>query len=165
MKFVIGIGNPGKEYEKTRHNVGFRVIDLLKKEEVRGVHLVKPLTYVNRTGQAVSHLALKYKLDPKDILIICDDVNLPFGKLRLRASGSAGGHKGLLSVIESLDSGDFPRLRIGVGRESLPKNLASFVLDRFSEEEEKALGSVLKQAAMVCETWAKEGFDAALTQL
>jgi PTH1 family peptidyl-tRNA hydrolase len=153
VKFIIGIGNPGKEYEKTRHNVGFRVIDLLKEHKVSGACLVKPQTYVNRTGEEVLRLTKKHALLSKDILIVCDDVNLPFGELRFRGAGSSGGHKGLVSVIEALGSQEFARLRIGVGHKSMPKDLTPFVLGAFSAEEEKQLEGILNQAVEKCKDW------------
>ena len=168
LKFIIGIGNPGKKYEKTRHNVGYRVVELLggkagwrKDGKLKALRaplgedavLVKPETFVNRTGEAVPA--------QKDVLLVCDDVNLAFGALRLRASGSAGGHHGLESVIEALRSEEFPRLRIGVRNERMPKDLTGFVLEEFGAQERKALPEILKKAALICETWAKSGFDAA----
>lgn len=165
MKCIVGIGNPGREYQKTRHNVGFRVIDALKKSATalkkEKVLLVKPSTYVNRTGEAVSQLFAKYKVAIPNILVVCDDVNLDFGKIRLRAKGSAGGHKGLLSVISAFGNEEFARLRIGVRTERMPKDLASFVLEPFSKIEEAALKNILEKAVAVCETWANEGIDAA----
>ena len=165
MKFIIGIGNPGKEYEKNRHNVGFRVIDLLKNEKMRGVHLSKPQTFVNRTGDEVLRLSNRYPLTSGDLLVVCDDVNLPLGKMRLRARGSSGGHKGLQSVIGVLNTEEFARLRVGVGAEVVPKDLAGFVLQDFSKTEEKVLSGVLKKAVTICETWAKEGLGAAMDRL
>ena len=162
MRFIVGIGNPGRKYEGTRHNVGFDVVDRLKKK-LRGsaVTLVKPGTFVNNTGEAVRELADKRRARPADILIVCDDVNLDFGKLRLRASGSAGGHHGLESVIEALGSKDFPRLRVGVRNEHMPKDLAGFVLEKFSAEEAKRLDAIVEKAAAVGESWAGGGFEAA----
>ena len=118
--------------------------------------LVKPDTFVNSTGHS---LAAMPKAD--DYLVISDDVNLEFGKLRLRASGSAGGHHGLESVIEVLNSENFPRLRMGVKNESMPKDLTGFVLEEFSGEEEKELDKILQKAAQVCGAWVQEGFPAA----
>ena len=135
MKFVIGVGNPDKIYDKTRHNVGFAIVDCLfgmitRKAEVL---LVKPRTYVNRTGDAVLSLLKKHpKSAPKDFMLVCDDVNLAFGKMRLRESGSSGGHHGLESVIQAFNSEDFTRLRFGVGHEKMPADLTGFVLEKFS---------------------------------
>ncbi len=134
MKLVIGLGNPGAQYEQTRHNVGFRIMDMLAakygwKWERRGramlasgmlgsekVVLIKPLTYMNNSGEAVGELVHWYKLHPEDILVIYDDLDLPTGKVRLRAKGSAGGHNGLESIIRHLHTNQFLRLRVGIGR-------------------------------------------------
>ena len=185
MKFIVGIGNPGGEYERTRHNVGFRVVDALKDrpgapyaaikwkndEEFKALvvpsantFLLKPLTYVNNSGATISAVLQKYGCANQDFLIVCDDVNLDFGKLRLRQSGSSGGHHGLEDIIDPL-SEDFPRLRVGIRNDRMPKDLASFVLQRFDPEEEKLLGKILEKAALVCETWANENFGAAMNQL
>lgn len=181
MKFIIGIGNPGKAYTKTRHNIGFEILDTIsggvkfKKDpklkalivllENKTLGLVKPETFVNLTGETASTILSRYKLEAKDILIVCDDVNLPFGKIRFRASGSAGGHNGLKSVIEKLGTNDFSRLRIGVGNEKMPKDLSKFVLEEFSKEEKKELPEVVKKAALVCESWALKGLEAAMTEV
>lgn len=134
MKLVIGLGNPGTQYEHTRHNVGFHVVDMLSANydwrwERRGramlasgtigsekVVLVKPLTYMNNSGEAVGELVHWHKLQPEDVLVIHDDLDLPIGKVRLRAKGSAGGHNGLDNIIRHLHTNQFPRLRIGIGR-------------------------------------------------
>jgi PTH1 family peptidyl-tRNA hydrolase len=134
MKLVIGLGNPGTQYEYTRHNIGFHVVDMLAtnhgwKWERRGramlatgmissekVILVKPLTYMNNSGETVGELVHWYKLQPEDVLVIHDDLDLPIGKVRLRAKGSAGGHNGLDNIIRHLHTNQFPRLRIGIGR-------------------------------------------------
>jgi PTH1 family peptidyl-tRNA hydrolase len=134
MKMVVGLGNPGSQYTQTRHNVGFRCVDkladnlrwkwerqnramitsgLLANEKVI---LVKPITFMNNSGEAVSDLLRWYKLQPEDLLVVCDDLDLPVGKIRLRASGSAGGHNGVDSIIHHLHTNQFPRLRIGIGR-------------------------------------------------
>ena len=162
MKFIVGIGNPGKKYEGTRHNVGFRVLDRLARKKMQGVLLIKPDTFVNNTGEVVAAVVKKRAASPADFLFVCDDVNLAFGKLRLRDSGSAGGHHGLESVIAVLGSEDFARLRIGVGSEDMPKDdLTDYVLGKFGTEEEKALGGILDKAAAVCESWVNEGFGGA----
>ncbi len=183
MKFIIGIGNPGKKYEHTRHNIGFVSMDVLIKHlsgslswketselkaEVHAaddIFLVKPSTFVNHTGEVLKAIEGKYHPGLKDILVVCDDVNLRFGKLRLRDSGSAGGHHGLESAIEALGSEDFPRLRIGVGTEELPKDLEGFVLEKFSGEESKKVGAISEKAVLICESWIKEGFQAAQGRL
>jgi len=135
MKLVIGLGNPGLQYEQTRHNVGFRVVDSIAKKlgwqwsERRAravlasgtigtekVVLVKPLTFMNLSGESVGELVRWYKLHPEDVIVVCDDLDLPVGKVRLRTKGSAGGQKGLDNIIHHLHTGDFPRLRVGIGR-------------------------------------------------
>src|SRR3989338_4089743 len=142
MKFIIGIGNPGKKYQGTRHNTGFRALDRLEGKIGGDAMLIRPDTFVNNTGEAVSALVKKYDPKAADILVVCDDVNLDFGKLRLRASGSAGGHHGLESVIAALGSEGFARLRIGVRNERMPEDLTGFVLGKFSNEEEKEVGGI-----------------------
>ncbi len=134
MQLIIGLGNPGAQYERTRHNVGFHVVDTIAEQqrwkwERRGrallasgtlanekVVLVKPLTFMNKSGEAVSELVHWYKVAPDDILVVYDDLDLPTGKVRLRANGSAGGHNGLSSIIQHLHTNQFPRLRVGIGR-------------------------------------------------
>lgn len=166
MKFVVGIGNPGAEYEATRHNAGFRVVDTLKKDRLpKGLKPLKPATYVNRTGPAVATALRAQGSSAKDVLVVCDDVYLPLGKLRLRARGSAGGHKGLASVIEALGTDDVARLRVGVGKDPLPKDLARYVLEPFSKADEKALPQILEKAAEVCRAWAEKDLDAAMNVL
>jgi peptidyl-tRNA hydrolase, PTH1 family len=136
MKLIVGLGNPGPQYEQTRHNVGFRVVDRLAEQqrwswERRGramlangtigsekVVLIKPLTYMNNSGEAVGELLRWYKVQPEDVLVVCDDLDLPPGKVRLRSNGSAGGHNGLSSIIHHLHTNQFPRLRVGIGRPS-----------------------------------------------
>jgi len=135
MKLIVGLGNPGLQYEHTRHNVGFRVVDKLAAKlgwqwtERRSrailasgmigaekVVLAKPITYMNLSGEAVAELVRWYKLQPEDLLVVCDDLDLPVGKVRLRTKGSAGGQHGLDNIIARLHTNDFPRLRIGIGR-------------------------------------------------
>jgi len=162
LKFIVGVGNPGKEYEKTRHNVGFRVIDLLKKtHKAKDLQLIKPSTYVNQTGEALAKIIGRHPVLSRNILVVCDDVHLPFGKMRLRAKGSAGGHNGLKSVIQALDTEEFPRLRLGVAAGILPEDLAGFVLEPFSKSEEKTLKGIIEKAADVCNTWAEKGLETA----
>jgi PTH1 family peptidyl-tRNA hydrolase len=134
MKLVIGLGNPGSQYEQTRHNIGFRVVDILATKQgwkwerhgramvasgtlgAEKAVLVKPLTYMNNSGEAVGELVRWYKVQPEDILVVYDELDLPTGRLRLRSNGSAGGHNGLSSIIRHLHTNQFPRLRVGIGR-------------------------------------------------
>ncbi len=164
---IIGLGNPGREYERTRHNVGFRTVELLAGRagvkpnrakfralsctaELAGqrVLLLKPETFMNNSGEAVQLAAMFYKVPISHILVVSDDISLPVGRIRVRAEGSAGGHNGLKSIIAHLGSQDFPRVKIGVGAKPHPDyDLADWVLSAFSAEEEKALASALEHAA------------------
>lgn len=164
---VVGLGNPGREYERTRHNVGYRTAELLAREanvsidrakfrgltrscELAGqkVLLLKPETFMNNSGEAVQLAAMYYRLPLDHILVLSDDVSLPVGKIRVRAEGSAGGHNGLKSIISHLGSQDFPRIRIGVGAKPHPDyDLADWVLSSFTPEEEKLLAPALDHAA------------------
>ena len=164
---IVGLGNPGKDYEKTRHNVGFRSTDLLagllktKIDRLKfkaltrmvtyngmKVLLVQPQTYMNLSGAAVSALATYYKVKPERILVIFDDISLPVGRIRIRKDGSAGGHNGIKSIIQSLGTDQFPRVKVGVGAKPHPDyDLADRVLSKFSAQEEKALAPALENAA------------------
>ncbi len=189
MKAIVGIGNSGEKYAGTRHNIGFEVVETLQRRsaaaasetppkwesraelnavicETRGTVFVKPSTFVNNTGDAVLALRGVYPtLGPQGVLFVSDDVNLDFGKLRLRDSGSAGGHHGLESAIDALGSEDFPRLRFGVRSAEMPRELTDYVLGPFSGDEAARLGTLVERAAEVCEVWAKEGFAAAQSRL
>ena len=164
---IVGLGNPGADYEKTRHNVGFRATDLLAgllgtkidrlkfqaltrlvRAQDKKILLVQPQTYMNASGAAVSALASYYKIPPQRILVIFDDISLPVGRIRVRKDGSAGGHNGIKSIIQSLGSDQFPRVKIGVGAKPHPDyDLADWVLSRFSAQEEQALAPALENAA------------------
>ena len=164
---IVGLGNPGKDYEKTRHNVGFRSTDLLAgllktkidrlkfKALTRMVNyngmkvlLVQPQTYMNLSGAAVSALATYYKVKPERILVIFDDISLPVGRIRIRKDGSAGGHNGIKSIIQSLGTDQFPRVKVGVGAKPHPDyDLADWVLSKFTAQEEKDLGPAMENAA------------------
>ena len=164
---IVGLGNPGREYERTRHNVGFRTAELLAKEanvkldrakfrglchtaELAGqkVLLLKPETFMNNSGEAVQLAAMFYKVPTSHVLVLSDDISLPVGKIRVRAEGSAGGHNGLKSIISNLGSQDFPRIKIGVGAKPHPDyDLADWVLSNFTPEEEAALAPALSHAA------------------
>ena len=164
---IIGLGNPGREYERTRHNVGFRTVELLAGRagvkpnrakfralscmaELAGqrVLLLKPETFMNNSGEAVQLAAMFYKVPISHILVVSDDISLPVGRIRVRAEGSAGGHNGLKSIIAHLGSQDFPRVKIGVGAKPHPDyDLADWVLSAFSAEEEKTLAPALEHAA------------------
>ena len=176
MKLVVGLGNPGEKYRGTRHNVGFEVIDRLAARAGAGfetspvdavqakwrrpddvVVLVKPMTFMNLSGGAVAGLARFYKVETADVLIVCDDVNLPLGRLRARATGTEGGHNGLRSIAESLATIDYARLRIGVGRGDDRRDLADHVLARFAPEEQPGIDAAMTRAADAVETWISDG--------
>ena len=181
---IIGLGNPGKRYRFTRHNLGFMVVDrlgeelkvkfrrniFLKAKLAKGriakesVILAKPLTFINLSGMSVRRMVDKFSLPYKDILVICDDMNLPLGKLRLRPKGSSGGHKGLASIINYLGSEDFPRLRIGIGEERKIEDKALFVLSNFSKNEEPFVNKALELAKECCKMWVYEGIERAMRE-
>jgi len=185
MKLISGLGNPTRKYRNTRHNVGFLAIDRiaadlsikLKKNtrfssflgegvsDGENVILQKPLTFVNLSGEAVSSAARMEGLGPGDILVICDDVNLDLGRIRIRPAGSAGGHNGLKSVIERLGSDQFHRLRIGVGPNRASEGgLSEYVLDKFSKDETDCLDKVLDAASSAIALYLKEGIDSAMNK-
>ena len=186
MKVIVGLGNPGREYAATRHNVGWWLIDHLadvwrfdgwKKDgesqlangAVGGVkvRLVKPQTYMNLSGQALKNYARRpFWSAAKDLLVVVDEVQLPVGRFRIRARGSAGGHNGLKSVEHALDSQDYARLRIGVGpseeRKGVYKDLADFVLSPFARDERKDVLALLPSVTATTETWLREGVEKAM---
>ena len=180
MKAIVGLGNPGAEYAGTRHNVGFEVVDelarrwqvTLKKWKAiaeialvkdRGVVLVEPKTYMNESGRAVSAVMAFYKILPEDVLIVVDEAQLPLGKLRLRPSGSAGGHNGLKSVIEHVGR-DFPRLRIGVDRGDPDWDLSDRVLSRFPRTEREVVDRAVTRAADAADTFVSDGVHLAMNR-
>lgn len=166
----MGLGNPGLRFRFNRHNLGFLVVERLGKSgalEHQRVLLVNPLTFVNLSGQAASSIVKRRKIRLKDLLIICDDVNLPLGRMRIRAAGSDGGHKGLRSIIEALGTKSFPRLRIGVGRpqtKAEKDKLSRYVLGNFNKKEIKIINETIEEAASCCVVWAKEGIAAAMSR-
>ncbi len=174
MKLIVGLGNPGISYTRTRHNIGFLVIksitnrrttrfrpesgisSLSAKVKVEGqeVLLAMPTTFMNLSGRAVAGLVKKYKIAPGNLLIVCDDLNLEFGRLRLRPGGSSGGHKGLKSIIDSLGRNDFPRLRVGIGRPLAPQaDLSEYVLEPFGRRQKEQLSLIFKEASDCCRAW------------
>jgi len=178
VKLIVGLGNPGREYRDTRHNVGFLVADeiarrhgldwtqspsqapdavIAKRFGVEPVLLAKPLTFMNLSGDAVAALARYYDIGSSDLLIVSDEADLPFGKLRARARGSAGGHNGLKSIIERLGTTEFPRLRLGVGRGEGRRDLADHVLSTFERGERAELETFINRAADAAEMFAAEG--------
>ncbi len=183
MYCIVGLGNPGEEYAATRHNVGFLVIDQLAarhqinlgRKRHRALYgrgkiagqdclLVKPQTFMNDSGDAVLRLQLFYQLQPADMLIIYDDIALELGVLRLRRSGSAGGHKGMLSVIQYLETEQIPRLRLGIGPLPEGQTALQYVLSPFSEEELPRAQAMIAQAAEAVEAVLREGLEAAMNR-
>lgn len=174
---IVGLGNPGKEYDRSRHNCGFRALDILAdklgckvdKGKFQGLYgqctfegkklfLLKPLTYMNLSGRSVVQLSAYFNIPPQRIIVIFDDISLEVGRLRIRGDGSAGGHNGMKSVIGELGSQDFPRVKIGVGgKPSQDFDLADWVLSSFSAQEEKALGPALERAADAALTLISHG--------
>jgi PTH1 family peptidyl-tRNA hydrolase len=181
MKVVCGLGNPGDRYRLTRHNVGYRVVDLLadrwevskgrardgaatvevvRDEPVGPVLLVKPLRFMNRSGAPVRAALRNVNAGPEaDLLVVADDVDLPLGKIRLRRGGSAGGHNGLRDIIEALGTDQFPRLRVGIGRNG---ETVDHVLSTFSRDEEELADEAIATAADAVERWLAEGIEAAM---
>ena len=176
MKLVVGLGNPGKRYEHTRHNVGFSVLDLLAKRHhvtwesaPRGIEALsvkwqsggavfaKPLTFMNLSGQAVIGLLQFYKIEIADLLVIVDEAQLETGRLRARPSGSAGGHNGLKSIIASLGTEAFPRLRIGIGRGDAKRDLADHVLGKIEAADRPTLEEAVRRAADAAELFVTDG--------
>ncbi len=182
MYLIIGLGNPGLRYRNTRHNVGFMVLDQLSQRyhlkfkkgrnlfkkaffqvEKNDVVLVKPLTFMNLSGKVVKYLIDQIGLnDYSDILIVADDINLPFGAIRLRGTGSSGGQKGLESIIQYLHSADFPRLRLGIGNNL--SDASEYVLSRFNKEERQNLPIIIKYAADAVESFVLDGLQLTMSK-
>ena len=178
MKLIAGLGNPGTEYAFTRHNMGWLCIDHLVvrhnlgnpshdfhgelfKWHEKNTFLLKPLTYMNSSGISVSEAVNYYKISLDDILIIYDDMALPFGKLRMRAKGSAGGHNGLISILGSLGDIHVPRLRIGIGK--APSSMINYVLGHFSEDEFKEIPGIMDKAEEAVNAWLEGDIQKAMT--
>ena len=175
VKFVVGLGNPGLQYRDTRHNVGFMALKELRRRLKPGsgklkfharlwsanvgglrVMLAEPQTYMNRSGMAVAEVAAFYKACPSDLLVIMDDVDLPTGRLRARASGSAGGHKGLGDIMRTLGTDRIARLRIGIGAPKGAMDAADYVLGRFADEEKPVIAKAIELAAGAVKDWIKQ---------
>jgi PTH1 family peptidyl-tRNA hydrolase len=180
VKLIVGLGNPGREYRETRHNVGFMVIDELarrhsltlalapsqvpdafiaKKYGAEPLLVAKPLTFMNRSGDAVAALSRYYDIAPGDLLVVVDDVDLPIGRIRARQRGSAGTHNGLKSLVERLGTTEFPRLRLGIGRGDSRRDLADYVLSKFEPGELPVLEEFITRAADAAEMFAAEGIE------
>ena len=181
VKLIVGLGNPGTQYTGTRHNIGFAVIDEIARRASVGFEsapaeaviakwrrpdgvalLAKPLTFMNLSGQAVGEIARYFKIDAADLLIVVDEAQLPLGRLRARARGSAGGHNGLKSVIAHLGDDAFPRLRIGVGRGEQQRDLADHVLSRFEKDEAAEVERMTARAADAAEMFITSGIEAVM---
>jgi PTH1 family peptidyl-tRNA hydrolase len=176
MRLIVGLGNPGKEYRETRHNIGFMVIDAIARRH--DLHwradsdlsyakhfggpeflVVKPETFMNRSGVAVARFAAFHDIDRRDLLVVVDDVDLPLGRLRARQRGSAGTHNGLKSVVEQLGTTEFPRLRLGVGRGDSRRDLADYVLSKFDSGELPVVAEFITRAADAAEMFAADGIE------
>ena len=184
MYLIAGLGNPENRYEATRHNIGFRMIEVLAarhnidwthdakhkasigKGVIAGekVILARPLTYMNLSGDAIAPLADYYKIPPQNIIVLYDDICLDVGKLRIRKKGSAGGHNGIKSIIARLGTEDFPRLRFGVGDKPAKMDLADYVLGRFDNDDEKIAAPAVEKACDAVEVMLSEGLDRAMNK-
>ncbi len=177
MKLIVGLGYPGREYELTRHNIGFMAIDELAKrwnislneQKFKGVFgagfvngekviLLKPLTYMNLSGESIRPLMDYYKIDVEDFVVLYDDLDIPVGKLRLRMKGSAGGHNGVKSTISHLGTQEFQRIRMGIDRPKNGMKVVDYVLGRFTSEEIPDVNHSIEKAADACEEWLNKPF-------
>lgn len=182
MKLIVGLGNPGKKYELTRHNIGFIVLDYYSKKVNKPISkvkfksyyneffigtekviLLKPQTYMNLSGEAVKSAIQYYDIDMKDVLVIYDDIDVDFGKIRIRKAGSGGSHNGMKNIIYQLLSDEFPRLRVGIGR---PENhqLVDYVLQRFPKSDWDELREIVIRSSDAIEAFIKDGIDTAMNQ-
>ena len=183
MKLIVGLGNPGRKYEQTRHNVGFEVVVRLARQHASGtprarfsgetveaniagqsVLLLTPTTYMNRSGASVLAARDFYKIPHEELLVVCDDFNLPLGKLRFRSKGSAGGQKGLQDIIQRLGSDELSRLRIGIGPVPEGWDPAGFVLGKFTRDEKEQMDATLDRAATGVVEWCRSGIQHCMNQ-
>lgn len=183
MAMIVGLGNPGDKYQHTRHNIGFDCLSVLREQMgnpsigskfesqiVRGVLsgrdvcLLWPMTFMNCSGRAVVQAARFYKVECENILVICDDLSLPLGKLRVRRTGSSGGQKGLGDILKSLGTQDVPRLRIGIDATPEHWDTADYVLSKFSANERKVVGDALIRASQAVACWLSEGIESAMNR-
>jgi PTH1 family peptidyl-tRNA hydrolase len=181
VKLVVGLGNPGKKYEPTRHNLGFRVIDHLARQNDlsatskrcdsliaegkwhgKKLVLAKPQTYMNRSGDSVKALLREFRAGTDDLVVVYDDLDLPFGRIRIRPNGSAGGHRGMVSIIDSLAGAPFYRIRIGIGRPPEGVDPADYVLERFSSEEAVLVSEIVNRAGDAVLALLESGGPAAM---
>lgn len=183
LYIIVGLGNPGDKYEKTRHNVGFNVIDLLAKEYsidvsklkhkalvgegrvgTEKVILVKPMTYMNLSGESVVDICNYYNVDLENVIVIYDDIDLDVGKIRIRKKGSGGTHNGMRSIIKCLGSNEFPRVRVGISKPKNGQDLADFVLSRFAKEDEKSLNESFENAVAAIDCAIRQDLDLAMNR-
>lgn len=177
MKLIVGLGNPGKQYEHTRHNIGFDVIEKLSENisipldqaKFRGLYgmkniggekviLLKPLTYMNLSGESIRAIMDYFQIENEELLVIYDDLDLPVGKIRLRERGSAGGHNGIKSTIAHIGNQEFKRIRVGIDRPKNGMQITDYVLGRFSKDEQEVMNLVINKCADACEAWLKQPF-------
>lgn len=183
MRLIVGLGNPGSEYDDTPHNIGFAVLEELARRTSQSFRrgpvpesmavqlppsndavLMRPISYMNLSGRPVSAAVRWYKLAPRDVIVVCDDVNLPFGRLRIRANGGAGGQKGLTSIIQSLGTDEIPRLRMGVGGGYPGADVGNYVLRRLRGKELDSYRELAAVGADAIEHWLTNGLDAAMNR-
>lgn len=177
MKCIVGLGNPGFKYRKTRHNIGFMVVDHIAKENGwklsksgfeshyteehwngEKVILLKPQTYMNLSGNAVKKVVDYYDIDPQDIVVIYDDLDLPTGRIRLRQKGGHGGHNGIRNIIDQLGTKEFNRIRFGIGRPETDLPVVDYVLGKFSKAERPDVEEAIERSGYACEDWMKQSF-------
>jgi PTH1 family peptidyl-tRNA hydrolase len=164
IKLVVGLGNPGKSYAATRHNIGRRVVEILEKHKPEGVRLYTTEVFMNTSGVPVAQLMRKKGIAPEDLLVISDDFELPLGSLRIRLKGSSGGHNGLQSILENLGTQNVPRLRVGIGPVPDAEDPADFVLKSFAPGEKKQAEAAVGQAAEAVQVALVEGIETAMNR-
>lgn len=177
MKLIVGLGNPGKQYEQTRHNIGYEVIDAvssqlaipLNQSKFKGLYgmgfykgekviLLKPLTYMNLSGESIRAVMDYYQIEVMDLLVIYDDLDLPVGKIRLRQQGSPGGHNGIKSTVAHLGTQEFNRIRIGIDRPQVEMSIPDYVLSRFHKDEQSLIHNAVKKSEEACTAWLEKPF-------
>lgn len=184
MKVIAGLGNPGREYENTKHNVGFRVIDKIAEKNGISVNkfkykafigegticgekvmLVKPQTFMNLSGESIKQILMFYKVPAKDFMVIYDDTSLPLASIRIRQKGSAGGHNGMKNIIQLLGGDTFDRIKVGIGEKPSGWDLADYVLSRFSKDDEPLIEQGIDKAAKAAELILKNGAEKAMNEM
>ena len=184
MILIVGLGNPGRKYINSRHNLGFMVVRELAKElgvkfrysiraktdvakkkyNDRDVLLALPQTFMNNSGRAVQKLVKQKRISSRDLLVVSDDLDLDFSRMRIRAKGSDAGHRGIKSISEALNTKDFARIRIGISRPESNTDPSDYVLDKFNEEENKELSGIITRSVQACLCWMEEGIDVAMSK-